>query len=420
MIDPEYLVRVVLGTEKAVAKLNNAIIKQIARRLSDMFYRNRLDQYSPSAISDLYKIVQSGYSVSEVQQLVEKELPGIQKEIRKAFEDSASEIAKYNDNYTRLVGDSVGVDVPLKDGRNIDKMTKQERIILENAYSRTNATVRNMTKTTASNAYMEYIQGCDDAYMKVRSGMSMNKAISQTIDDLAKRGITQIQYRSGRTDSIEVAVARSVRTGINQANSEIILQRCASLGIGYVKVSQHLGARVTKKDDYTNHSWWQGKIYKLDWSNGALAKYGNVNVIEPKYRFIDKIKLKLLGKDVYNYPDFVDTCGYGNIEGIIGINCRHTFQMWQPGINKITDKPINKKENEKRYTLEQKQRSMEREMRKTRRRIEAQKALSQTEESKYTLDWLNDLLKKQGKRYADFCKENNLQADYQRTRIGVV
>ena len=62
---------------------------------------------------------------------------------------------------------------------------------------------------------------------------------------------------------------------------------------------------------------------------------------------------------------------------------------------------------------------MERAMRKTRRRIEAQKSIEQTEEVKEKLANLKALLKKQGEKYADFCKENNLQPDYQRTRIGV-
>ena len=63
---------------------------------------------------------------------------------------------------------------------------------------------------------------------------------------------------------------------------------------------------------------------------------------------------------------------------------------------------------------------MERAMRKTRRRIEAQKSIEQTEEVKEKLANLKPLLKKQGEKYADFCKENNLKPDYQRTRIGVV
>lgn len=416
MIDPEYLNRVIKGTQNAVAELNNKLIKQISNRLDKMLRSGKLDVYSPSAISDMYKVAQSGYTLQEVQTLIEKELPPIQKEIRKAFEASAEEIAKYNDNYTRLVGKSVNVDIPEIDGRAVDKMTLNEKAILENAYKRTNTSVRNMTKTTAPRVYEEYIKGCDNAFMKVQSGMSLDKAIEQTVDELAKQGITVIQYKSGRKDDIDVAVARAVRTGINQANSEIILERCAAMGVGFVKVSQHLGARVTDRDDHTNHSWWQGKVYKLDWDKAPLNKYGKVDVMEPRYSFLDKIKKKLFKIDVHDYPDFVETCGYGKIDGIIGINCRHTFQSWMPGINKITEEPIDKEENAERYKNEQKQRAMERAMRTTRRRKEALEKIEQTDEVKEKLTVLKRLLKQQGQQYMAFCSEHKLSPNYSRTR----
>lgn len=416
MIDPDYLNEAIKGTQNAVSELNMILVRQIAERIDKMFRQGNLKMYSPTAIADMYKVAQSGYSIDEVQALIEKELPSIKKEIRKAFLDSASEIAKYNEHYTSMIGESVGVDVPLFDGRAVDKMTINEKAILENAYRRTNTEVKNLTRTTALKVYEEYIKGCDTAFLKVRSGMSLDKAIAQTVDELAKQGIKTIQFKSGRTDDIDVAVARAVRTGINQANSEIVLERCASMGVGYVKVSQHMGARVTDRDDYSNHSWWQGKIYKLDWNKAPLNKYGKVDVQEPSYSFLDKIKKKLFKIDVHDYPDFVETCGYGKINGIVGINCRHTFQMWQPGINKVTEEPIDKEANEKRYRLEQKQRAMERSMRVTNRRIEALKKIEQTEDTKEKLTVLKRILKKLGNEYMAFCAENRLSPNYSRTR----
>lgn len=426
MITPDFLTRIVKGTEDAVSRLNHNLIIRIAERISEAFKRGD-DLFIPATIADMTKISQSGYSLAEVERMIEKEMPDIQREVKKAFYASANEISKYNDDFARMLSKEAGIDVDIPTHRttgiptSADKlnMTTREIRLLESAYKRTNGTIKNLTRTTASMAYSDYIQACDDAYIKVQAGMSPAQAISDSVDELAKRGLRCVEF-AGRTDTIETAVARAVRTGVNQANSQIILQRCADLGVGYVKVSQHLGARVTKNDDFTNHSWWQGKIYKLDWEKAPLNEYNlGKKVYEPKYSWMDKLKQWLTGKDIYNYPDFVDTCGYGRIEGIIGINCRHTFQAWYPDINVNTDEPIDRKENEKRFRAEQKQRAMEREMRRTRREIEAQKAIDpQTEETKERIKFLKNLLKRQGERYLSYCNINRLSPAYDRTRIG--
>jgi len=36
---------------------------------------------------------------------------------------------------------------------------------------------------------------------------------------------------------------------------------------------------------------------------------------------------------VDNYKDFVLTCGYGLVDGILGANCRHSFSPFYPGIS---------------------------------------------------------------------------------------
>lgn len=144
---------------------------------------------------------------------------------------------------------------------------------MEEVYKLTNGDIYNMCQTTAPSTQNTFIEACDDAFMNIQTGMPLNEAISRAIDSVADKGVTCVYYNSGRTDRIEVALARAIRTGINQANAQLILMKCAELGIDYVKVSAHYGARVTNKNDYTNHSWWQGKVYKLNWENKAISKF---------------------------------------------------------------------------------------------------------------------------------------------------
>ena len=88
-----------------------------------------------------------------------------------------------------------------------------------------------------------------------------------------------------------------------------------------------------------------------------------------------------------NYPDFVQSTGYGHILGLGGINCRHSFfgvtETQKPAyspeqLKKMREQAERTKEYEgKKYTqydASQKMRSMENAMRKTRQRAAAFKA----------------------------------------------
>ena len=302
MITPEYLNEVIQGVELAVNRLNNQLLKEVVKKIVEAFYSGK-DILMPSTIHKLHQIVQSGYSIYEIRKTIEDALPDISSEIHKAFLESANTIAEYNYEFSKLMIHeyNINMDMPEYTFENIPRsakdlnMTRMEIMKLENAYKRTNGTVRNLTKTTAISVQNEYVQACDDIYMKAQAGVPVQQADNDVVGDLAKRGITTVEYGTGHTDKIDTAIARAVRTGINQANSEIILTRCAEMGIQYVKVSQHMGARVTKHDDYTNHSWWQGKIYKLDWSKDILQKnIANIPLEDKEFGYLQAIKEKLM------------------------------------------------------------------------------------------------------------------------------
>jgi len=428
MITPEYLNEVIIGVELAVNRLNNKLLKEVVHKIVEAFFDgNKL--LMPSTIHKLHQITQSGYSLDEIRKTIEDALPDISTEIHKAFLESANTIAAYNYEFTKLMTHEYNVnqEMPEYTFENIPRsakdlhMTRIEIMRLENAYKRTNGTVRNLTQSTAISVQNEYIQACDDAYMKAQAGVSTQQAVNEVVQEIAKRGITTVDYPTGHTDKIDTAIARAVRTGINQANSEIILTRCAEMGIQYVKVSQHLGARVTKHDDYTNHSWWQGKIYSLDWTKDVLIKnMASIPLQDKEFGYLQELKQELTKKKRYNYPDFVDTCGYGKIEGIIGINCRHTFQMWLPGININDDEPIDPKKNEERYRHEQEQRAMERSIRRMKGERKALQQIPQNDETDAKIALLTEKIKKAVAKYQEHCKKYSLPYYSDRLGIGVV
>lgn len=428
MITPEYLNEVIQGVEVAVSRLNNKLLIEIVKKIVEAFYSGR-DILMPSTIHKLHLIVQSGYSFEEIQRTIENALPDIQTEIHNAFLESANTIAAYNYEFSKLMIAAYDTNwkMPVYTFENIPKsakdlhMTRNEILKLENAYRRTNGTVKNLTKSTAVSVHQRYTQACDDVFMKSQAGMPAQQAVNEVVADLAKEGITTVTYPSGHSDKIDVAIARAVRTGINQANSEIILTRCAEMGIQYVKVSQHLGARVTKHDDYTNHSWWQGKIYSLDWTKDVLIKnMASVPLQDKEFGYLQELKQKLMAEKKYNYPDFVDTCGYGQIEGIIGINCRHTFQMWLPEININHDEPIDPQKNEERYRHEQEQRAMERSIRRMKGERQALQQIPRNEDTDIKIALLTEKIKKAIEKYQKHCKKYGLPYYSDRLGIGVI
>jgi len=91
-----------------------------------------------------------------------------------------------------------------------------------------------------------------------------------------------------------------------------------------------------------------------------------------------------------SYPDFISSCGYGEIDGIFGANCRHIAGGHIDGqplphtreeldeINNVKyeykDPQTGKTETLTAYEATQKQRAIERQIRKWKKRLQAYKA----------------------------------------------
>lgn len=418
MITPEYLNELMYAVEDSLESVNLYILKKMIKRILISFTNKSGNLFIPATINDLRKLMNNGVLLEEIQEALEKALPGIKKEIKKAFLQAADEISMQNYNMATEIFkaekmasfvipafEQVGI---VEEASALD-MTPAEIRRLEAAYKRTNGEMVNMTRTMPRIAIESYTKACDNAYMKVQSGVSIQTAVVEAIKEVSDRGL-EIEYR-GRTDKIEVAIARAVRTGVNQSNSEIVLQRCAEMGVGYVKVSAHMGARVTNADDYTNHSWWQGRVYSLDWNSDILKEYSSNVGSDDSDRFDWLAKMReAMPKRKEKYPDFVETCGYGDILGIAGINCRHSFYPFYPGVQTADDTRPDMEENAKRYALDQKQRAMERAIRKTKREYLMLKDNKQdTDAWASAFKASKDRLQAQSDKYMQFCKDNGLK-----------
>lgn len=445
MLTPKYLQRIIETTERKTSQLNSYLTSKVIDRILTLFENTGEINVNSASIHDIKKQEAAGKLFDEVQEDIIRQLPAIQNEVRIAFMDAAGKINIDVYDFTRHVidvehekGELLDIELPdLPETTDFEKvgipqsaadlnLTPKEIRMLESAYNRTNGEIYNITQTTAAATQQTFIDACDSAYWKVAHGVSPSTAITEAIEEVSAKGITTVHYGS-REDKIEVAIARAVRTGINQANGDIKLTRCAEMGVGHVIVNSHIGARVTKYEDYTNHSLWQGKVYKLDWSNPVLSKYQpteqEIKENKKSFAFLDKIKQFFSGKkSEKEYEDFITVCGYGKMLGICGINCRHSFDSFYPGVNVNINKPIDPEKNRQRYELEQKQRAKEREIRELKRKKYAfDNAEPSDKQTKGAIEEkrkeLKEKLTQKRTEYREFCKENRLSTENYRLQI---
>lgn len=125
-----------------------------------------------------------------------------------------------------------------------------------------------------------------------------------------------------------------------------------------------------------------------------------------------------------NYPDFIKSTGYGTGAGLCGWNCRHSFYPFFPGIDtpaytedelKHIDPPPIEYEGKTYdyYACTQKQRYMERSMRKTKRDLMAAKGAGDDE--RFTEKSI--LLRRQREQYKDFSEKTGLLTQNERTQV---
>ena len=131
------------------------------------------------------------------------------------------------------------------------------------------------------------------------------------------------------------------------------------------------------------------------------------------------------------YPDFIESTGYGTGDGLCGWqrNCRHHFQAWDdrlrnPYVDEKGNLKIDSEENKKRYELQQKQRAMERSLRAWKRKLIVKDqeitGVAETDVKEILqrdYDRMAYQLTQKNKAYNDFCKQNDLQPQYDRIKV---
>lgn len=253
----------------------------------------------------------------------------------------------------------------------VDEALKQVSLIRTSAIEGTN---------------LAYRQILDAAYLETSTGLyDYRSSVKRAMERMADKGITAATYlrSDGRevSYSIEGVVRRNIMSELIATAGKSNEFVAEELNAEYYATSQHIGARNTGIG-HQNHESWQNRIFKR------------------------------VGQDE-EHPNFNIVTGYGLVDGLCGVNCRHLFWPYFPGISSPLPTDIDAKENARIYALEQRQRYLERKVRDAKRRLSIAEELKDEDmivESK-------QLLRNRQVRVKEFVKSNpELKRDYDRER----
>lgn len=375
MLTPEYYDKCTEQLIKLYAELDNAIISDIVRRLL------KTGEMTDTAKWQAKQLQESGMLYEDIISEIAKKTDASKNHVRALFEDAGVQSIR-NDNYFYRAAGLSG----------IVKMSPAALQTLNAGYVKCAGDLSNLTLTTANASQQLYITACNNAYMQITSGaFDYNTSIRNAVKAAAAEG-AEVVYPSGHTDKLDVAVRRSVLTGVGQTCRQLSEINALDMGCDLMEITAHSGARPS-------HAEWQGQLVSLSGRKGYLSK-----------------------ADI----------GYGTGDGFGGWNCRHDWYPFFEGISKraYTDehlRALNEKNIEydgkkySEYEISQMQRKMERDIRQLKRgAIAADIGIKNADSEELSKQFAEDFtktsvkLKEKERKLKDFLNETGQLPDSSR------
>ena len=384
MLTPDYLQGAPAELEELFLRLEEDIIADICRRIAKAGY------LTDSAEHQVLRLRELGAGTEYIKQKISEYSALSDEAVDRLFFDAA----QTSDEFYRKAYDKANIGYTPYEYNDFFQQAVTASV------NQTKGELRNFTQSMgfsyrgsngqvrfhgAAEAYRDCL---DYAYMQVMTGaVDHNTAIKNATRRLTEGGLQFVDYASGVRCHADVAARRAVLTGLSQMTGKVSEHNAAELGTDIVEVDAHAGARP-------DHAEWQGKWYSL---SGKSKKY----------------------------PSLKAVTGYGTVTGLKGANCRHDFYPVIEGISEpsYTEEKLKSIDpppfeyNGKTYTYyeaTQRQRAMERSMRKTKREILAADAT----DDKDRFAEKSVLLRRQKEEYGRFSKAAGLSVRNERAQVG--
>lgn len=280
MLSPRYLAGLSDDLIEIYSQLEIDILRDMARRLA------RVGKITEATKWQAQVLTEAGGLKQDIARILHKYDKRIIQEIQEIFNDALIKNARADN---RIFFEATG--------RTISDNNAQ---MMLTTIKKTHEDLSRLTLTSAEVTNKTFLKQANNAYMQVTSGaFDYDTAMKMAANEIAKNGVTtMITYTNNAKPvrrSLESAVRMNILTGVNQTASQQTMNNCEALDCDLVEVTAHIGARP-------EHEEWQGKVYSV---SGKSEKY----------------------------PPF-SICGYGEADGICGINCRHSFYPYFEGMEK--------------------------------------------------------------------------------------
>ena len=362
--------------------LEQTIMLDIIRRLQA---NNK--EITRSADWQINRLYELGKSKEEIKSYIKNTLNLSDEQIDKVFSNVIRSGYARDKSLYEAVGKSF---IPYEDNlplqQLVNSMITQTKGELKNITGSLGFALRepNSTKLTYTPLTDYYQSTLDKAITQIVTGaFDYNTVLRNTVKEMTNSGLRYIDYDSGYSSRVSVAVRRAVLTGYNQVVANINESNAEKLETNYFETTYHSGARPT-------HQPWQGRVYSKE--------------------------------------ELVSVCGLGTVTGLCGANCYHNYYPFIKGVSErtYTDEELdrmNQEDNEKRefrgksytkYEALQRQRKLETIMRAERQEI---KLLTEGGAGDDDIMSANARYNKTSDEYARLSKTMNLPQQRQRVNI---
>ena len=312
--------------------------------MSDLTERLKANGEEITSAADwqINRLYELGVSKDEIDSLIQSTLDVSDDEIDRIYDEVVkSGYARNEELYTSKSKEYI----PYAENKQLQQLVKAVKNQTKSEYRNITGSlgfaVRNADNTLSFTPLADFYQRTlDNGLMQIASGaVDYNTVLKRVVKTMTDSGLRSVEYSSGWSNRVDVAVRRVLMTGFNQVVAKVNEDNAEQLGTEYFEVSYHRGARPT-------HQVWQVRVYSK--------------------------------------KELETVCGLGTVTGLCGANCYHSYSPFIKGIDTLTyseeeldrmneEENTPKEYNGKEYTAyeaQQKQRQLETAMRADRQKIE--------------------------------------------------
>lgn len=336
MFTPSQIEGIPVKLESKFKQLEARIMADLIRKL-----QQNGGEITRAADWQIHRLYELGTSKSTIQSIIKKVLQFSDTQLASIFGSVIESGYAYDESlYT-----AAGVDfIPFEENEQLQQLIgaiqEQTKDELVNITQSMGFAIKDVDGSITFQPIAKYYQNTlDKAMLDITSGgLDYGKVLKRTVKEMTNSGLRTVDYASGWSNRVTVAVRRAVVTGFNQVVAKINEDNAKKLGTDMYEVSWHSGHRPSH--------WWGGK-----W---------------------------------YTYEQLESICGLGEVDGLCGANCYHSYTPVIPGVSTptYTDEELEKleaAEKEKqeydgkkytKYEALQRQRRIETRLRKQREDIQ--------------------------------------------------